>query len=101
MFLIVICLTAFFTFISVRLKEKNRIDVIDSGSAKKTYLDNCAVCHGRDGSGTKHAKGFRGKQLDPEYIKKMIQSGNTVMPKFHFINGKTADDLADYVHNMK
>jgi mono/diheme cytochrome c family protein len=75
--------------------------VITSGSAKQTYMEYCAVCHGRDGYGTKHAKGFRGKQLDREYIKKMIQSGNTVMPKFHFINGKTVDELADYVHNLK
>lgn len=77
------------------------IDVIETGSAQDVFIMNCAMCHGKDGGGTTQAKGLRGRALDREYVKKMIQSGNTLMPRFHFIHDPDLTDLADYVHKLK
>jgi mono/diheme cytochrome c family protein len=101
MFLTVILITSVFTVILATRKEDMKIEVLSSGNAKEVFIQNCASCHGRDGSGSVQAKSLRGRQLDPEYIKKMIQTGNTVMPKFHFIRDSVLADLAVYVHNMK
>lgn len=101
MLVFVIGAIAVFTFLSELLKEKKKVEVSVSASAKQTYLDHCAVCHGREGAGTAQAKGLRGRQLDPAYVRRMIQSGNTVMPKFNFISGAALDELAEYVHNLK
>lgn len=95
--IIIISMMAWFQSRPKELKK----EAITTGSAREVFLKNCAVCHGSDGSGTAQAQGLRGKSLAPDYIKKMIRTGNTVMPKFHFIHEPLLTDLAEYVHNLK
>ncbi|MBL7995999.1 peptide deformylase [bacterium] len=89
------------TLLSYGRKDAEESAVIEMGNAHDIFLKNCATCHGTEGGGTTQAKGLRGRSLDREYVKKIIQTGNTVMPRFHFIHEPVLSELADYVHNLK
>lgn len=101
MFITAAAVIAVMTVWSNALKDGTKVEVTATGGAKEVFLQNCAACHGYEGRGSTQAKGLRGRALDPEYIKKIIQTGNTVMPRFHFIHDPALTELTDYVHNMK
>lgn len=101
MLLSAILIITVFTIILESRKDEKKIEVVSAGSGKELFVQNCAVCHGREGEGTLQAKGLRGRSLDPEYVKRIIQAGNTVMPRFHFIQEPALSEIADYVHKMK
>lgn len=101
MLLIAVLIIAVFTVILENRKNDKKIEIVSAGNGKELFLQNCAVCHGRDGEGTVQAKGLRRRQLDTAYVKRIIQTGNTVMPRFHFIHDPALSEIADYVHKMK
>lgn len=101
MFLLAVLILGVLTVILEKRKDEKKIEVVVAGSGKELYQQNCAVCHGRQGEGTLQAKGLRGRQMDTAYVKRIVQTGNTVMPRFHFIQEPALSEIADYVHKMK
>lgn len=97
----VVFLIGIMTVMLMVRKDSTKVVVYATGSTKEDFIRNCGTCHGKDGNGTTLAKGLRGKSLDYEYVKKVIQTGSTVMPGFHFIHDSLLTNLANYVHNMK
>lgn len=89
------------TLLSRSRKNVKENTIAEKSNAHEVFLKNCATCHGNEGGGTTQAKGLRGRSLDRDYVKKIIQTGNTVMPRFHFIHEPVLSELADYVHNLK
>lgn len=89
------------TLLSPARKNVKENAVIEKSNAHEIFLKNCATCHGNEGGGTSQAKGLRGRSLDRDYVKKIIQTGNTVMPRFHFIREPMLSELAEYVHDLK
>lgn len=82
-------------------KHTEKARILTIGNAREIFIQNCATCHGREGEGTLQAKGLKGRGLAPDYVKKMVQMGNSVMPQFHNIHDPMLSELASYVNTLK
>ncbi len=78
---------------------------------KKTFADNCAVCHYADKEEAKVGPGLKGlfkKKLTPthkhpvteEHIRAQIQQGSEKMPPYAHITGRALEGLLEYLKSL-
>lgn len=71
-----------------------------TGNERNFYLQNCASCHGTDGSGTVRGVQLKGRKLDKEHVKKTILNGTSRMPKF-IVPEPALTELSQWISDLK
>ena len=68
-----------------------------AGPTESLYVEKCANCHGKDGTGTKANVDFTRQKFSPENIKNSILHGKGEMANIPGIEEPELTQLANYV----
>lgn len=93
--LVVVSIVSFF------YEPRTISDVVEKKAGKEIFDQHCSACHGADGHGTPLAQSLRNRGLTEPYIATMIQTGNTVMPKFTHMSDSALASIVSYVLDMQ
>lgn len=77
-----------------------QMDVLQDAPPETVFHHYCTPCHGPDGSGTDIGPRLRGRNLDPDYVRKMILAGTLKMPPIRNMHEPMLTRVARFVKEL-
>lgn len=76
------------------------MDILQGAPPDAVFRHYCSPCHGPDGSGTDIGPRLRGRNLDRDYVRRMILSGTLKMPPIRNMHEPMLTQVAQFVKEL-
>lgn len=94
---VVVALSVLYSAVRPGLQADPSEAGMDAGGVYRQY---CSPCHGPEGGGTNVGPRLRGRNLDVDYVRKMILSGTVKMPPIRNLHDPVLTNVAVFVKEL-